>query len=167
MRNVRYLMMAGTLILGLVVTLSTPQKATACEFDNSGHKICLGGTYTKAFKAPVGHRRARYDGGQLVSHPNGCPWRLFCGCGTSVRVFGRPIRHLFLASNWKMFPPTTPHRGAVAWRSGHVFYIESMNADGTVLAYDPNSGHHGTRIHNVSLRGYHIVDPYGARLASR
>lgn len=98
---------------------------------------------------------------RIVPHPQGCPWRRFCGCGVSVRVFGRPIRSLFLAANWRRFPPASPAPGRVAWRYGHVFYIEAVHGDGTVTAYDPNSGGHLTRIHRVSLRGYHVVDPRG------
>lgn len=108
-----------------------------------------------------------YDGGHVVSHPAGCPWRLFCGCGASVRVFGYPVRDLFLAENWRRFPSAMPGAGMVAWRSGHVFVIESVNGDGTVVAYDANSGGHLTRIHTVSLSGFHVVDPHGARVALR
>jgi len=67
----------------------------------------------------------------------------------------------FLAANWRRFPPASPAPGRVAWRYGHVFYIEAVHGDGTVTAYDPNSGGHLTRIHRVSLRGYHVVDPRG------
>jgi hypothetical protein len=95
----------------------------------------------------------------MEPHPTGCPYRAFCGCGTSVRVFGHPVRDLFLASNWFRFPRTSPHAGAVAVRNHHVFYIEDAYGDGTVLAYDPNSGGHQTRLHRVSLAGYVIVEP--------
>jgi hypothetical protein len=51
-----------------------------------------------------------------------------------------------------------------AWRYGHVFIIEQAYGDGTVLAYDGNSGHHQTRIHRRSLSGFHVVNP---QVASR
>jgi hypothetical protein len=102
---------------------------------------------------------------QIVSHPSGCSWRAFCGCGVSVRVFGHPVRDLFLAANWRRFKSAFAAAGMVAWRYGHVFYIEAVNGDGTVRAYDPNSGGHLTRIHDVSLRGYHVVDPRSGRMA--
>ena len=164
------LMMAGALTLGLVVTLS-PAYAQGCNYTNDGKVICLGGPeapYTVQRHAPRGHKnghRRIYDanGTQVVSHPSGCPWRLFCGCGVSVKVFGKPIRELFLAANWRKFPAASPAHGMVAWRWGHVFYIEEVNGDGTVQAYDPNSGGHLTRIHTVSLRGYHVVNPHGGR----
>ena len=92
-------------------------------------------------------------------HPSGCPSRAFCGCGTSVRVFGHPVRDLYLAANWFRFPRTYAHAGAVAVRQHHVFYIEEAYGDGTVLAYDPNSGGHMTRVHRVSLAGYSIRQP--------
>ena len=110
--------------------------------------------------APVGQLARNVA--QILSHPAGCPSRLFCGCGVSVRVFGHPVRDLFLASNWRRFPSAMAASGMVAWRDGHVFFIEQTYGDGTVLAYDPNSGHHLTRLHRVSLRGFNVVNPSGS-----
>ena len=95
----------------------------------------------------------------MQPHPSGCPYRAFCGCGVSERVYGHPVRNLYLAANWFRFPRTSAHAGAVAVRNHHVFYIEEAYGDGTVLAYDPNSGGHATRLHRVSLAGYAIVEP--------
>ena len=95
----------------------------------------------------------------MEPHPAGCPATAFCGCGVSVRVFGHSVRDLWLAANWFRFPRTSPHAGAVAVRQHHVFYIEQAYGDGTVLAYDPNSGGHQTRVHRISLAGYTIVEP--------
>lgn len=106
-----------------------------------------------------------YDATVILPHPAGCPRRLFCGCGVSVQVFGKPIRELFLASNWRKFPRGAAAPGHVAWRQGHVFLIEEVHDDGTVTAYDANSGGGLTRRHRVSLRGYRVVDPHGARMA--
>src|SRR6202167_1963757 len=75
---------------------------------------------------------------EIVSHPSGCPQTAFCGCGVSVRVFGHPVRDLWLASNWYRFPRTYAHARAVAVSRHHVFYIEQAYGDGTALAYDPN-----------------------------
>ena len=97
--------------------------------------------------------------------PYGCP-HAWCGCGTSLRVFGRIIPELNLAANWRRFPPAIAASGMVAWRWGHVFYIESVNSDGTVVAYDPNSGGHVAHVHTISLRGFHVVDPHGSHYAS-
>jgi hypothetical protein len=97
--------------------------------------------------------------------PQGCP-HAWCGCGTSLRVFGRIIPELNLAANWRRFPSASPAAGMVAWRWHHVFYIESVNSDGTVVAYDPNSGHHVAHVHTISLRGFHVVNPRGGRYAS-
>ncbi len=112
------------------------------------------------------HHRIHFDGyggsrGKIVSHPVGCPRTAFCGCGVSVRVFGHAVRNLFLASNWFHFPRIAAAAGMVAVRNHHVFYIESANGDGTVTAYDPNSGGHQTRIHRMSLAGYRVVNPRG------
>jgi hypothetical protein len=97
----------------------------------------------------------------MQPHPAGCPRTAFCGCGVSIRVFGHSVRSLWLAANWFRFPRTYARSGAVAVRAHHVFYIEESYGDGTVLAYDPNSGHHLTRLHRVRLNGYTIVDPSG------
>lgn len=97
--------------------------------------------------------------------PAGCPHR-YCGCGVSLKVFGKIIPELNLALNWKKkFPRTSPAAGMVAARSGHVFYIVSVIDSSTVLAYDPNSGGGRTRVHERSLRGYTVVDPHGSRIA--
>lgn len=99
--------------------------------------------------------------GRVVSHPSGCPYRAFCGCGVSVKIFGHPIRSLFLAANWFKFPRTTPAPGMVAVRNHHVMAILAVDANGNATVYDPNSGGHQTRIHTRSLAGYRIVNPNG------
>jgi hypothetical protein len=111
-------------------------------------------------------QRAPKGDAQIVSHPSGCPRTQFCGCGVSVKVFGHPVRELFAAANWRHFPSTTPASGMVAWRWHHVFVIEQVLDANTVLAYDPNSGGHLTRVHPVSLRGFRVVNPY-AKPSSR
>lgn len=107
--------------------------------------------------------RARtYVAPQIVAHPSGCPARLFCGCGAAVRVFGRPVRDLWLAANWLRFPRAAPAPGMVAARRGHVFVLESHLGGSTWLAYDANSGRRQTRIHARSIAGFAIVNPHGA-----
>ncbi len=105
------------------------------------------------------------DRGTVVEHPAGCPGTAFCGCGVSVRVFGRPVRDLYLASNWFRFPRASAGPGMVAVRRGHTFYIERMLGNGVALAYDPNSGGHLTRLHPRSLAGYTVVNPHAGRYA--
>lgn len=96
-----------------------------------------------------------------LPHPAGCPRTDFCGCGVSIRVFGRPIRSLFLAANWLRFPRAFPGSGMVAARRGHVMYIVRYDGNGVALVYDPNSGQHRTRLHLRSLAGYTVVNPRG------
>lgn len=96
---------------------------------------------------------------RVVSHPEGCPRRAFCGCGVAVKVFGRPIRELWLAANWFRYRTAEPAAGMVAVRHNHVFFILEVLGHGLVLAYDPNSGGHLTRIHVRSLAGFRVVDP--------
>lgn len=90
--------------------------------------------------------------------PAGCP-SSFCGCGASLRVFGRIIPELNLASNWLRFPRTSPAPGMVAARRGHVFVLEQHLGGDMWMAYDANSGGRATRLHARSLRGYTIVNP--------
>jgi hypothetical protein len=101
--------------------------------------------------------RAQIVGGR----PAGCP-RSFCGCGASIRVFGRIVPGLNLASNWLRFPRTAPAPGMVAARRGHVFVLEQHVEGDTWMAYDANSGGRATRVHARSLRGYTIVNPRAA-----
>ncbi len=100
---------------------------------------------------------------KIVDHPAGCPRVRFCGCGASVYLFGKPIRDLFLASNWRKFPAAEPAPRMAAWRPGHVFVIVQVIDKKTVLAYDANSGRHKTRIHQRKLAGYRVVNPHGSR----
>lgn len=104
---------------------------------------------------------------QIVAHPDGCPRRLFCGCGAAKRlkeVWGIVVekpRELWLAANWGRFPRAQPAPGMIAYRRGHVFVIEADLGGGKVYAYDANSGGHKTRIHVRSLAGYTVVNPRG------
>jgi hypothetical protein len=105
------------------------------------------------------HRVLTADTGTIVANPAGCPRRAFCGCGAAVRVFGRPIRKLWLAANWFRFPSTWPAPGMVAVRTHHVFVLESQVEGDVWICYDANSGGHRTRIHQRSIAGYRIVNP--------
>src|SRR5262245_3863833 len=102
---------------------------------------------------------------QTVAHPEGCPHRLFCGCGAAERlkkVWGIIVekpRELWLAANWFRYPKAKPGPGMVAVRRHHVYVIEADLGGGKVLAYDANSGGHKTRIHVRSLNGYTVVNP--------
>lgn len=99
--------------------------------------------------------------GTVVSHPSGCPSRAFCGCGAAVRLFGSPIRSLWLAANWFKFPRAAPAPGMAAVRQHHVFVLETDLGGGIWQVYDANSGGHATRIHARSIDGYRIVNPRG------
>jgi hypothetical protein len=115
--------------------------------------------------AEAGHHRHhhRYHGyfeaGEVVSHPNGCPQRAFCGCGASVYLFGHPVRNLFLAANWFKFPRTSPAPGMAAVRRHHVMVLKEYIGGSTWLVYDANSGRHATRVHPRSIAGYAVVSP--------
>lgn len=112
-------------------------------------------------EAPARYSRhvARF-GAEIISHPAGCPRIAFCGCGVADRVFGRPVRDLWLAANWLRFPRTSAAPGMVAvFGRHHVAYIEQVYGDGTATLYDPNSGGHLTRRHRMSIVRATIVDP--------
>jgi hypothetical protein len=94
-----------------------------------------------------------------LEHPAGCPRRAFCGCGVAVRVFGWPVRELWLAVNWLKFPKAPAAVGMVAVKQHHVFYLEQHLGGSTWLAYDPNSGRHATQRHARSIDGFVIVNP--------
>jgi hypothetical protein len=98
---------------------------------------------------------------QVLDHPGGCPRRAFCGCGASVHLFGRPIRELFLSSNWLRFPRSEPGTNKVAVRRGHVFVLKQHISGSTWLVYDANSGGRATRLHPRSIAGHTIVSPNG------
>lgn len=121
------------------------------------------GSAQKVYTPRAAARPARHSvPAQIVAHPPGCPSRAFCGCGAAVRVFGAPIRSLWLAANWLRFPRAAPAPGMVAARRGHVFVLERHISGSTWLAYDANSGRRQTRIHPRSIAGFVIVNPHGA-----
>ena len=135
-------------------------EAAGVFYDNSGRV-----TYVGAVEAASRHSRGdnyTYDDGKIVGHPQGCPHTQFCGCASSVKVFGHPVRSLYLASNWFKFPSAAPAPGMAAVRNHHVMIIEAIDANGNAVVYDPNSGGHQTRVHTRSLAGYRVVNPHGA-----
>lgn len=103
--------------------------------------------------------RERHSETTIISHPAGCPRSAFCGCGTSVEVFGHPVRELFLAANWYKFPRTSPQPGAVMVRQHHVALLKEHIEGSVWLVIDHNSGGHLSRIHARSIAGYTIVSP--------
>lgn len=100
-----------------------------------------------------------YAADMILPHPAGCPARLFCGCGASIRVFGHSVRELWLASRWYKFPRAAPASGMAAVRRHHVMVLEQHVSGSVWIVYDANSGSHLTRIHARSIAGYTIVDP--------
>lgn len=107
--------------------------------------------------------QASHRSAEILPHPAGCPRTLFCGCGAAVKVFGSPLRHLWLAANWLRFPRAQAAPGMVAANRRHVFVIEQVLGNGMVLAYDANSGRGLTRRHVRSLSGFTVVNPHGGR----
>lgn len=91
-------------------------------------------------------------------HPSGCPWTAFCGCGVSTRVFGHPVRNLYLAAAWYKFPRASRAPGNVIVRRHHVQYIDHEDR-GSWICYDPNSGGHLTRMHACQFAGGTVVNP--------
>ena len=103
---------------------------------------------------------------EIQPHPFPCPRVAFCGCGASVKVFGKPVRELYLARNWYRFPRSQPAPGTVAVRRHHVFVLQHHVAGDVWMVYDANSGRRQTRVHHRSIAGWAIVNPHGSRMAS-
>jgi hypothetical protein len=152
-------------------SVQSPECNVTMPCDFSGSQVRRGGfaSYPRE-QYGRGHRvilhpndvAADSASGQVVGgRPAGCP-RSFCGCGASIRVFGRIVPGLNLASNWLRYPRTAPAPGMVAARRGHVFVLEQHVEGDTWMAYDANSGGRATRIHARSLRGYTVVNPRAA-----
>lgn len=130
-----------------------PAKAQVIECDHLG---CSDRTISAPAKR-IGQTVA--GGVQYIAHPPGCPRRAFCGCGAAVRLFGRPIRELWLARNWFKFPRAYAASGNVAVRRHHVFVLERHVEGNLWLVTDHNSGGHRSRLHVRSIAGYTIVNP--------
>ncbi len=130
--------------------------------------LMSGSTYVHKDRQRTHHVRAAvrsivaYGSNGTVQHPPGCPRFLFCGCAASARVFGHPVRSLYLVRNWYQFPRTAPAPGmAVLFGASHVAIIEQYHGDGSATLYDPNSGGGLTRIHRVKISGLVVVNPQG------
>ena len=76
-----------------------------------------------------------------------------------MRIFGRPVRELWLAANWFKFPRAQPAAGMMAVRRHHVSVLKTHLGGNTWQVYDTNSGGRKTRIHARSIAGYTIVSP--------
>ncbi len=103
----------------------------------------------------------------IGGRPPGCP-HAFCGCEASRFLFGKIRPELNLAANWmEKFPRTSPAPGMAAARRGHVMVLLKHVAGNYWLVHDGNSGHHLTRVHVRSIRGYTVVDPHATMFAKR
>jgi len=148
------------------VTMPCQDVAPSARGEKIARQLGFGGAQNVYTPRSEARRPARAVSATVVSHPPGCPSRAFCGCGAAVRVFGSPIRSLWLAANWLRFPRTSPAPGMVAARRGHVFVLEADLGGGLWRVYDANSGGRKTRIHARSIAGYQIVNPHANRYAS-
>lgn len=116
-----------------------------------------------ALSLPAEARRYRQvtDTTVIGGRPANCP-RAFCGCGASLRLFGRIIPSLNLAANWFRFPRAAPAPRMAAVRRHHVFVLEQHVSGNIWLVFDANSGGGAIRMHARSIAGYQIVNPSGA-----
>jgi hypothetical protein len=160
--------MIRTLLVAAAVLCALASNASARHHRSGLHPECnvtmpceVPAFLLPALRSPVFAQapRSRQTSATIVAHPEGCPARLFCGCGAAVRIFGRPIRDLWLAANWFRFPRGAPAPGMVAVRRHHVFVLEAHLGGDTWQVYDANSGGRKTRIHARSITGYSIVNP--------
>ncbi len=149
--------LAAAFACAFFMAANPAQALTYCAADQTYRQTCPG-----QIKRTTAHSGVAT--GIVGGRPAGCP-RQYCGCATSIKIFGRIKPELNLAANWLRFPRTAPASGMVAARKGHVFVIKEVRENGRVLAYDPNSGQGRTRIHVRSLAGFRVVDPHGSRMA--
>jgi hypothetical protein len=94
----------------------------------------------------------------IGGRPSGCP-HAYCGCSASLRLFGKIVPSLNLASNWLKFPRAIPAPGMAAARVGHVMILEGHVQGNIWMVHDGNSGGGLTRLHARSIAGYAVVDP--------
>lgn len=100
-----------------------------------------------------------YDSG-VVAHPAGCPRVAFCACGASVYLLGSARAAPWLARAWYSFPRTAPAPRMAGVRAHHVVALIEHRQGSVWLVYDANSGWHATRIHEVDISRYTIVNPH-------
>lgn len=164
------------ILSALILTLSlvsassaTPRRAT--EAAPAYHNEMDGGrvTYYNASDTQTYNKKGKRirtdynagstyaDGEGIVDHPTGCPRRLFCACGVSMKIWGH-AKHM-AAKAFFQYPRASPGSGMVAVRNHHVMYIMAYNGDNMATVYDPNSGGRQTRIHQRSLAGYSVRNP--------
>lgn len=100
---------------------------------------------------------------QMLPHPQGCPRKAFCGCGTAVEFFRSPVRSLWLAAAWLKFPRTSPGPGtaAVAPNRHHVVKVVEHVGGSNFAVIDHNSGRNRSRLHVRNLAGWTFVSPRG------
>ncbi|MDQ8727509.1 hypothetical protein [Bradyrhizobium sp. LHD-71] len=78
------------------------------------------------------------------------------GCGAAVHLFGKPLRHLWLARSWFAFPRAAQGHNRVAVRCGHIFVLKE-HVKGDVWLTTPTAA--------AGARGWTIVDPFAGRSA--
>lgn len=157
----RKLLLCITALLLLQEAASAAPAHLGCQPMDYVRGLCVG--TAKLSRASLGRepRTVAAASATVVAHPSGCPSRAFCGCGASVRVFGHPVRSLYLAAEWlRRFPRAAPASGMAAARPGHVFVLDSHVQGSIWLVYDANSGGGLTRIHQRDISGYTIVNPH-------
>ena len=139
--------------------------SVGCDYDNNGRVHCdAGAVGVVTAQAYAGDGEI---GTVVGGRPPGCP-HAFCGCGVSLKVFGRIVPELNLAANWYRFPRTSAAAGMVAiFGRHHVALILSTDGNGNATLYDPNSGGHRTHIHQRSIARATIVNPHAARYAQK
>jgi hypothetical protein len=156
------LIIAGVLFASVIRVHAEPGDVRYLRQDFSSQIIANGGrSYNQTTGTIVGTRSPTC----INAATRG---RLTCGCELSLKLFGKIIPDLMLASNWRrMFAPTPPANGAVAVRPGHVLLVLN-HVGGTVYqVWDPNSGGGKTRIHERNLAGWSFVNPNSSRTAMR
>jgi len=105
-------------------------------------------------------RLREFGNAQMLAHPAGCPFRLFCACGAAVDLGLDPRTHMAARSYYR-YPVSQPEPNTVAVRPHHVFVLKRHIEGLLWLVADYNSGGHASRLHVRSIAGYSIRRPRG------
>ena len=99
---------------------------------------------------------------RMLPHPEGCPRRLFCGCGAAADL-GLHDRSLWLVAEWpRKFRQASPapNMAGVAPSRHHIVVLKQQVSGNLWLVADYNSGGHRSRLHVRDISRYTVVDPH-------
>ena len=148
-------------ILSAIAFLFFATAANACDLDCD----YSGAATTQNFSSARGGMAT-----STLPHPAGCERTRFCACGAAVDLWGgngRQYRHLWPAAAWFGYARTTPAHNTVAVRRHHVMVLKRHVSGDRWIVANYNGYKRSSRLMEVSISGYAIVDPERPRYARR